>query len=56
MMRLWEVKEKGTLDERGSLQVPTVSVVQSALVTGGNEFRDRILFVVNSTEPVLERS
>lgn len=24
--------------------------------TGGNEFRDRILFVVTSTEPVLERS
>jgi hypothetical protein len=37
-------------------QAPELSSNSRVEYTGGSEFRERILFVVISTEPVLERS
>jgi len=56
MMRAQEAVVMGIIDGILSLQVPIISIIHCEHSTGGNEFRDRILLVVTSTEPVIDKS
>ena len=50
-----EVEEMGIVDDRVNLREPFISTTRQSS-TGGSVFLERMLFVVISTEPVLERS